>query len=281
MRFIVLGIIVLFALAAGYASLQLAGQSQPAPTAGAAPQPISAVNVLVAKQPIPLGTVISEEMVDQQPWPQHLVLDGFITADNKDTNLIGMVTRSDFQEREPLILSKLGNPNDGNFLAASIGKGMRAVTLSVDAISGVAGYLFPGDRVDILVTHATGDNSGSPNASEILIANVKVLATDLRKAGNKTSGEAPSNLTLEVTTDDAQKIKLAEKRGTLSIALRSLKDKDETGVASPTTLKNLSRLQGGQISHNGVLIVRGTVPTTQTSTTTSDTTISDTTGSAP
>ena len=165
MRFVVLGAIVLFALVAGYASLQLAGKSTPqqvAPTQ----QAISVVDVLVAKQPIQIGTVITEEMVDKQPWPQHLLLDGFVVAGADATNIVGMVARSDFQEREPLITSKLGNPNDGNFLAAALGKGMRAVTLSVDAISGVAGYIFPGDRVDVLVTH-TANGEGDRKSTRL------------------------------------------------------------------------------------------------------------------
>lgn len=261
MRFIVLGVIIFFALAAGYASLQLAGQGQPAPVTAAAPQPISAVNVFVAKQAIPIGTILTEDMIDQQPWPQHLVLDGFVIADNEKNDLVGMVARSDFQEREPLITSKLGNPNDGNFLAASLDKGMRAVTLSVDAISGVAGFVFPGDHVDVLVTHASGV-SGSPNTSEVLLSDVKVLATDLRKNINKGVSDAPSNLTLEVGKDEAQKIKLAEKRGTLSVALRSLKDSDEANTTSPTTLNQLSKLPPGQTTSSGVVVVRGTIPNT-------------------
>lgn len=260
MRFIVLGVIVIFALVAGYASLQLAGQA-PQQEVIPAQQTVNVVDVLVAKQPIPIGTVLNEDLVDKQPWPQHLLLEGFVVSGTPEANITGMVARSDLQAREPLIISKLGNPNDASFLAAALSKGMRAVTLSVDAISGVAGYVFPGDRVDVLVTHSAVTNDGAPNASEVLLSNIKVLATELRQTANtKSSNAPPSNLTIEVTADEAQKIRLAEKRGTLAIALRSLKDSDELANTDPTTLSELSKLRADQspLQSSGVLIVRGT-----------------------
>ncbi len=262
MRFLVLGIIVLFALLAGYASLQLVEKAAPPPQSAPAVNQMNVVDVVVAKDAIPIGTIITEDMVDKQPWPQHLVLDGFVVAHDRDTNVVGMVARSDFQAREPLILSKLGNPNDGNFLAAALGQGMRAITVSVDAISGVAGYVFPGDHVDVLVTHATATVGGGPDASEVLLQNIKVLATELRQ-GNKTNA-APTTITLEVTPEEAQKIRLGERRGTLAIALRSLKDSEQASAPTPTVVGDLSQMRAAKAGEiNEVVIVRGTSASSQ------------------
>ena len=95
--------------------------------------------VFVAKQEIPVGTVIEREMIDRQVWPQHLVGPGFIVADGDNPpNIVGMVSRSHFQPREVIIRTKLANPDDPSFLAATIPAGMRAVTVSVNGITSVA-----------------------------------------------------------------------------------------------------------------------------------------------
>ena len=113
---------------------------------------VDVTSIVVARQDIPVGKRITEEDIDRQPWPKHLVLEDFVQVGN-ETGLIDMVARTPFKAREPLALSRLANPNDPGFLAAQLPKGMRATTISVDAISGVGGFIFPGDRVDVLIRH--------------------------------------------------------------------------------------------------------------------------------
>ena len=134
MRILLIVLVVAVAAGAGYFILQgsTAPEPQPAPVAEQAPQ-VQAVNILVAREVVPIGTVITQEMVDQQPWPSHLVLDGFIVAGDGQTNVVGMVTRSELQVQEPLSIYKLANPNDANFIAAALPKDRRALTLQVDA----------------------------------------------------------------------------------------------------------------------------------------------------
>src|SRR5579884_2924626 len=130
MRFLLLIVAAVIAVFAGVAAMQLTNKtSQPTPVVQA-PAPatnVATVDGLVARQAIPAGTVLNSSMVDRQPWPQNLVLEGFIASNSPNANIDGKVTRSPLQAREPLILSKLGNMNDAGFLAASLPAGQRAV----------------------------------------------------------------------------------------------------------------------------------------------------------
>lgn len=275
MRFIILAIIIAIAVGAGFFALQMTGESEPQQAQSAQEIQVATVNVFVARESISLGDIITEEMVDQQPWPQHLVLGGFVTAGDPTVNVVGMVARGEFQPQEPLNRNKLANPNDATFIAASLPDGMRAVTVAVDAISGLAGYVYPGDRVDVLLTHdVPGDVSKEKTAgskvafSEVLVPDVKVLAVDLRNTleheqameaqGQPPRPRAPTNITIQVTADEAQKIKLAEKTGALAMALRPLKTQEAGLTINPTALPNITNATVEEDKDAGVvMIVRG------------------------
>jgi pilus assembly protein CpaB len=292
MRFLLLLIAAVIAIFAGVAALQLS--SPPVAENGAVPgQPVAAPNVatvdiIVARGPIPAGTEITADMIDKQPWPENLVLEGFIPSAGAD--VIGKVTRSSFQPREPLIASKLANVNDSGFLAAKLPEGMRAVTIATDAITGVAGYVFPGDRVDILFTHniPEGKKTGGggegfmgipaatagdqPGYSEVLVANAPVLAINVREtsmmpspagmiANVAGSSNTPSSMTLQVSDVDAEKLRLAERVGMISVILRSIKDRENTTPTMPADVQSLTQLQARseapQSTGNGVRVIRG------------------------
>lgn len=274
MRVILLMIIMIIAVSASVLVLKFSNQAAPQPQVVQVQQPqpealrIETVDVLVARQEIPVGTVIQDHMIDRQPWPSHLVLQGFVTTTSPEAAmLVGMVSRSAFQAREPLIAGKLAKPNDPSFLAAALPEGMRAVTIAVDAVSAVAGYIFPGDRVDVILTHsllqAQSQNSGGgqPSVAEVLVANAKVIGTNMRGSDMQAQAQGqvqvPSSVSLEVTEADAQKIRLAEKLGTLSLTLRSLKDMQKADPSSPTTLNELSQATMPRSMGGGVNIIRG------------------------
>lgn len=297
MRLLLLLVAAVIAVLAGVAALQLSTPPEApgaaAVVAQATQQNVNTVDVLVARGPIPVGTVITADMFDKQPWPENLVLQGFITATGPNANIAGKVTRSPFQAREPLIISKLANKEDSGFLAASLPAGMRAVTIATDAVSGVAGFVFPGDRVDLVFTHnipkklkaeegasapgmqqggGGGDNAGF---AEVLAANVPVLAVNIREAsspadaavgamatangGSAAMTTTPSSMTLQVSDLQAEKIRLAEKVGTLSIALRSVNDRNNTNPSQPADLLSLTQLDTEQAAPTGdtLKVVRG------------------------
>jgi len=122
-------------------------------------------------------------------------------------------------------------PGERGFLAAALGAGMRAVTVPVSAQSSVAGFIFPGDHVDLMVTQTINGDEEADNplkVSETIVRNLRVLATDQRTNALDDSGKPEvrtySNVTLEVTPRIAEKIAVAQTLGQLSLSLRSLAD---------------------------------------------------------
>ena len=278
MRILLIVLIILIAVGAGFFVLQtVQPESQSASITQESPE-IEADNVLVARQSIAVGTTITEEMLDQQPWPRHLVLDGFIVSGSPEANIIGMVARSEFQQQEPISRYKLANLNDANFIAAALPEGMRALTLEVNTISGVAGYIFPGDRIDIIMTHGIPDalalqdstavaprSATESGFAETILSDIKVLAIEIRGLGAyKNSAEqeqepqAPTNITLELTPEQAQAVRLAESNGSISLALRSLKD-GGSEIVPATKLEDLTKAEMAdkQQQQGGVHIIRG------------------------
>lgn len=116
---------------------------------------VAETTVLTARQDIPVGKKIDENDIDRQQWPAHLVHPDFVTEGN-ESQLIDKVARTNFKQGQPLVGSFLANPNDPGFLAAQLPEGMRAVTIRVDAVTGINGFVFPGDRVDVIVKHQIG-----------------------------------------------------------------------------------------------------------------------------
>ncbi|MBD0324768.1 MAG: Flp pilus assembly protein CpaB, partial [Aldersonia sp.] len=151
------------------------------------------------------------------------------------------VVRYPITAGQPLTHGALVGPNDRGFLAAALGPGMRAVTVPVNVSTGVAGFVFPGDRVDLVLTQdVRGGGDGPPlKVSETIVRNVRVLATDQRVDSKgddgKTEVKTFSNVTFEVTPRIAEKVAVAQSLGTLSLSLRSIADSTaelERAVAS-------------------------------------------------
>ena len=276
MRFVFFIVAAVVAIVVGVVVLRFNEPPAPSPQI-VQPQPVKevsvkTVNVLVARVDIPVGTTIDGSMVDTQPYPENLISSDFITSnDNGGGGVIGKITRSPIRARENFKKNMLANPNDPGFLSYGLPAGMRAVTVSIDAISGVAGYVFPGDRVYVMFVHSSFKDKqasrGQLSVAEVIAPNVRVLAVGERdtspapangEGGNKPPANpqqpaaAAKNVTLEVSDALTQRIRLAEKNGSLSLSLRSIHD-DNAVSPAPTTIGDLSRVDGGA----GLLIVRG------------------------
>jgi pilus assembly protein CpaB len=204
-----------------------------APQAEAANVP-AGPEVLVATRALPVGTIIDAGAFRYQPWPKDLVENAYFLRGEADpASLAGTVVRNPITAGQPLTQGALVKPGDRGFLAAALGPGMRAVTVPVSAQSGVAGFVFPGDRVDLVLTQdVVGGGDGPPlKASETIIRNLRVLATDQR-TDNVTNEEGKtvvttfSNVTLEATPKIAEKIAVAQTIGQLSLSLRSIADNE-------------------------------------------------------
>lgn len=213
----------------------------PAPEAEAAPVP-AGPKVLVANRALPVGTIVTADAMGYQQWPEELVQDAyFIDGESDISQLLGTVVRHPITAGEPVTQGSLVSPGDRGFLAAALGPGMRAVTVPVSVKTGVAGFVFPGDRVDIVLTQTIQGEEGQPlKAAETVLRNLRVLATDQRTGqkqteNGKTVVRTFRTVTLEVTPKLAEKVAVAQTIGTLSLALRSIADNQaelERAIAS-------------------------------------------------
>jgi pilus assembly protein CpaB len=205
-----------------------------APQAAAAPAPApTGPMVLVATRALPVGTIIAPDSFRYQPWPKELVENAYFiegTEGSSTESLIGTVVRSAVTAGQPITQGALVKPGDRGFLAAALGPGMRAITVPVSSLTGVAGFVFPGDRVDLVLTQNVAANVGPAlKVSETVVRNLRVLATDQRaqptvdEKGNTIVAEYKL-VTLEATPRIAEKITVAQSIGTISLSLRALAD---------------------------------------------------------
>lgn len=202
-----------------------------APEVVAAPAEPQGPKVLVAKRALPVGTIMTADAVAYQLWPQEMVQDAYFLDGEADmANLLGTVVRHPITAGEPVTQGSLVSPKDRGFLAAALGPGMRAVTVPVSARTGVGGFIFPGDRVDMMLTQTVGgDDGGDLRTTETILSNIRVLATDQSTESTTTEDgrtvvRAFRTVTMEVTPRIAEKISVAQTIGTLSLSLRSIAD---------------------------------------------------------
>ncbi|MGZ8997684.1 MAG: Flp pilus assembly protein CpaB [Allosphingosinicella sp.] len=229
---LLVGALIIAGITAITAKNMFTGASAPSAVAGPA-VPVGA-QVLVATRTLPVGTIINAEAFRYQPWPEGLVQNAYYVrgADNAvdPSSLIGTVVRNEITAGQPVTQGSLIRPGERGFLAAALGPGMRAVTVGVSVTSGVAGFVFPGDRVDLVLTQeVAGGGEGAPlRVSETIIRNIRVLAVDQRLDARNEQGvqvaQATSTVTFEATPKIAEKIAVAQTIGTLSLSLRSLAD---------------------------------------------------------
>jgi pilus assembly protein CpaB len=239
---LLVGALVVAVITAVMAKNMFAGAG--AHQAAAAPAVPLGPKVLVAKKALPVGTIIDADSFTYQPWPKELMQNAYYLENSPDGDpkkLMGTVVRYPITAGQPVTRGSLVGPQDRGFLAAALSPGMRAVTVAVNASTGVAGFIFPGDHVDMVLTQAvSGGGDGPPlKVSETIIRNARVLATDQRFSekdeDGKTSIKTFSNVTLEVTPRIAEKIAVAQSVGQLSLVLRSIADTEadlERAVAS-------------------------------------------------
>ena len=201
-----------------------------APETQAAPAKPQGPKVLVAQRSLPTGTIITADSVSFQQWPKEMVENAyFINGEANMKKLLGTVVRHPITAGEPITQGALVKPGDRGFLAAALGPGMRAITVPVSDKTGVSGFIFPGDRVDLMLTQSVkADDGPELKASETVLRNLRVLATDTsttqETVNGKTVVRSYKNVTMEVTPRIAEKIAVAQTIGTLSLSLRSLAD---------------------------------------------------------
>ena len=186
-------------------------------------------SVVVAKVDIPLGTTIVAEQLSSVKFPSGAAPDGvFDTA----AKLVGRVAVVNIAAREPITDFKLAPEGSAGGLSAVIPEGYRAMTVKVDDVIGVSGFLQPGAMVDVL-TVIDPDPSKRDPISKIVLQNVKVLANgqNIDKPKNDREAEAVRAVTLQVTPEQAEKLALASSEGKLRLVMRNVIDQGDEETA--------------------------------------------------
>ncbi len=236
---LLIGALVVAAVTALLAKNMFDGAS--APQVEAKKAEVLGEEVLVATRALPVGTLITPEDFRFQPWPEEMVEEAYFMKEGTDVEAMnGTVVRHAITAGQPLTKGSLVSPGDRGFLAAALGPGMRAVTIKVSGLTAVAGFVFPGDRVDLMLTQGVTGEGPELKVSETVIRNLRVLATDNRVTAMKNEegqmiAKKAKLVTLEATPKIAEKIAVAQTLGTLSLALRSLADSSaelEEAIAS-------------------------------------------------
>jgi pilus assembly protein CpaB len=197
--------------------------------------------IVVAAQPLEFGTPLTAENLRLQGYPSAAVPEGAFTS--LDMALAGgRVALRPIVPNEPVLASKVSGSGGRAVLSANLAEGMRAVSIAVDAVQGVSGFVRPGDVVDIFLTRQMrGDGAGPQDLiTEVVLENIKVLAIDQIASEAAVEPSVARTAVVELTQRDAQKIVLAGRIGTLSLALRNVQEQDEFGASSLVTNRDFA-----------------------------------------
>jgi len=204
--------------------------TRPSPPAQAAtPVPVPTTNVLVAARPVRAGSLVKVEDVTAKAIPNsEMSPDVSVDTPESRRAMTGAMVRHSLAVGDVIHNADMLHPGDHGFLAAVLGPGMRAVTVAVDAVTGSAGLIWPGDRVDLILTQTIGDASqpiGRRVAAETVLSDVRVIAIDHElveggDAGNPNATQART-VTLEVSQEQAERVSVAVRLGKLSLSVRS------------------------------------------------------------
>ena len=264
-------IVLLIALVAAggtamYARSWIEGQ-QPV-QAVAAPAPKEEIHeVLVADSDLPAGTFLKPQ---RQRWPTDDVPDSYVlNGVRSDEEMIGAVVRKRIATGEPITDGAVVKPGERGFLAAVLEPGMRAVSVPLTPTSSNSGLIFPGDRVDLILTQSLveSESEGSVRrVSETVLSDIRIIAMGAETGDDPQEGDAnekAKTATLEVTPAQAEKVALLTELGKLSLSLRSLAAPSPEVAALPENASNLtwdrdvSRvLRSGRLSSR-LLVLRG------------------------
>ena len=239
MRRMRLWIVLLLALTSGGLAALLALRYLRQQSSPLARREAQAGKIVLAARPLTVGTTIQEADVKVIDWPGGVMPVGFL-ASAKEAVGRGVITP--IAENEPLLAAKLSSKDAGAGLQVAIRDGMRALSVRVDEVVGVAGFVLPGTRVDVLITMNPNPQLNRPEAiSRTILQNIQVLASGQVTQPDKDGKPIKvSVVTLLLTPDQAELLTLAAQEGRVQMALRNTLDT----VAIRTTGASVRELSG-------------------------------------
>jgi pilus assembly protein CpaB len=234
-------------------------QARPAPAAAKIVEQPS-VRILVAANDLATGGFVRAQDLKWQSWPDDQVTAQYVrkpdaTAAEASQDplqaLVGGVVRQRIAAGEPVTSGRVIKPGDRGFLAAVLTQGKRAVSVPVTATSGVAGFVFPGDRVDLILSHTVKDPN-APSApgelvTETVLTDIRVLAVDQATADQENKPILAKTMTFEVTPKQVEVIGVMSGLGTLSLSLRSLEE-EQVDLSGLNRVASVSHTIDSQVS---------------------------------
>jgi len=230
-------------------------QPGPAPVA----QKAAHTEVLVARSDLPTGTFINEQHIRWQIWPDDNLPDNYLVKGKvQQAKLFGSVLRRGTAAGQPIVRSQIVKPGDRGFLAAVLKPGHRAYTIKISAASAIAGLIFPGDRIDLILTQKI---SKRQQVSETILSNMRILAIDQSLNDQSNKPRIGKTATFEVTPKQAEILAVASSLGKLSLSLRSLARTDaelEEIIKNGKPLQEAGATRGGTYTRDSeASVLRG------------------------
>ena len=235
---VMIGFAVVFGLLAVFiAQIWLNNQaSMQAKNMAANRQQVASQTVVVAKQPLRFGTELNASMLQEVPWPADSTPTGAFTKISDILSGGRRVVLAAIEANEPVLALKITGAGQRATLSALVKPGMKAVTIRVNDVEGVGGFVLPGDHVDVVLTRQIEKGSAT---TEVVLQNARVLAVDQSADERAAKAAVAKSVTLEVATVDAQKVWLASSVGSLSLLLRKAGETAATKTRK-ITLSDLS-----------------------------------------
>lgn len=225
------------------------------------PVAVKTRTIVVATAPLRFGVEMNARNLREVPWPDNAIPDGAFASIEALLSAGKRMVLTAIAENEPILASKITGPGQRATLSAVLTPGKKAITVRVNDIEGVAGFVLPGDRVDIFLTRNVTSERGTntSSSSDVVLQNVRVLAIDQIADDRIDKPAVVKAVTLEVEMADGQKLSLAASLGTLTLALRQAGDT----VAQPwrqITAEDLGKVQkkdGPNGNFSTITVTRG------------------------
>ncbi|MEW6999551.1 Flp pilus assembly protein CpaB [Colwelliaceae bacterium BS250] len=222
------------------------------------------VQVVVINVPLLTGSIIEAKHLSLASLPETMVPKGALTSIDSAS---GMVVKHKLFVGDILHKERIAKKGEGSSLASLIGTNMRAVSIRVNDVVGVSGFILPGNRVDILTTYKRGKDKAI--YTEVVLSNIKILAVDQRASNDENKPQIVRAVTLEVNLEQAELLMSAQNKGDIQLALRNPNDESEVAInrlpAEPdgdaTTVEQIASTEVVSLNsfsnRNKVEIIRG------------------------
>ncbi len=216
------------------------------------------VKIVVAGRDMPFGSQVRKDYLQYSEWPETSVpedafRDAAVLLDDKEKKGNRVVLRG-LHKGEPLLQTQISGFGGKSTLSRKVGEGKRAFSVRVNDVSGVAGFLLPGDRVDVMLTQSTDGKNNL--TTDMILQNLMILGVDQLTDEGSEKPTLAQTVTMEVTPEEAQKLALAQQAGTLSLTLRNYTNNDAiaSGRVSLSDLTAIAPAAGGTESSAGTVV---------------------------